>query len=274
MLDYKSSSESPTPCHKPKKMSGKNTTNQRTLGRGICIITGASKGFGRALAHEVFHLLEPGSILLLVARSGTLLQELKEEMQSFTDKQQLVVHCIATDLRTKEGVNETVKVARQETVNEIDHVFLINNAGSLGDISGFESLTDLEKVNSYLSLNVSSPLALTAGILQVFPCRSGLRWSVVNISSVFALRALPSWALYCTAKAARKMMFSVLAEEEPNVKVSYSPGPLDTDMQEEIQRLTGLSYPLFPCQESAAKLMKLLLDNNFVSGTQVDFLEV
>ncbi|GLD54149.1 histone-lysine N-methyltransferase SMYD1-like isoform X1 [Lates japonicus] len=204
-------------------MSGKNTTNQRTLGRGICIITGASKGFGRALAHEVFHLLEPGSILLLVARSGTLLQELKEEMQSFTDKQQLVVHCIATDLRTKEGVNETVKVARQETVNEIDHVFLINNAGSLGDISGFESLTDLEKVNSYLSLNVSSPLALTAGILQVFPCRSGLRWSVVNISSVFALRALPSWALYCTAKAARKMMFSVLAEEEPNVKVSYSP---------------------------------------------------
>lgn len=81
------------------------------------------------MSFQVFHLLEPGSVLLLVARSGTLLQELKEEMQSFTDKQQLVVHCVATDLSTKEGVNETVKVARQEAVNEIDHVFLINNAG-------------------------------------------------------------------------------------------------------------------------------------------------
>lgn len=97
--------------------------------------------------------------------------------------------------------------------------------GSLGDISQFASFTDLDKVNSYLSLNVSSALVLTAGMLQAFPCRPDLRWSIVNVSSVFALQALPSWVLYCTAKAARKMMFNVLAEEEPNVKVlSYSPG--------------------------------------------------
>ncbi|XP_022613552.1 sepiapterin reductase-like [Seriola dumerili] len=256
-------------------MSDIDTTNPRTLGRGICIITGASKGFGRALAHEVCHLLEPGSVLLLVARSGTLLQELKEELQSFTDKQWLVVHCIAADLSTREGVNETVRVARQEAVNEIDNVLLINNAGSLGPISGFQSFTDLERVNSYLSFNISSALTLTAGILQTFPCRPGLRWSVVNVSSIYALQALPSWALYCTAKAARKMMFSVLAEEEPNVKVlSYSPGPMDTDMQEEIQRSTGISHCLFPCQESAAKLMKLLLDNDFSSGGHLDFFEV
>lgn len=97
--------------------------------------------------------------------------------------------------------------------------------GSLGDISKFSSFSDLNEVNSYLSLNVSSALALTAGMLKVFPCRPGLQWSVVNISSLFAVQALPNWVLYCTAKAARKMMFSVLAVEEPNVKVlSYSPG--------------------------------------------------
>lgn len=95
----------------------------------------------------------------------------------------------------------------------------------MGNISQFASFTDLDEVNSYLTLNVSSALALTAGMLQVFPCRPGLRWSVVNLSSVFALNALTNWVLYSTAKAARKMMFSVLAEEEPNVKVlSYSPG--------------------------------------------------
>lgn len=80
-------------------------------------------------------------------------------------------------------------------------------------------------MNSYLSLNVSSALALTAGMLKVFPCRPGLQWSVVNISSLFAVQPLPNWVLYCSAKAARKMMFCVLAEEEANVKVlSYSPG--------------------------------------------------
>ncbi|XP_035514899.1 sepiapterin reductase b [Morone saxatilis] len=251
------------------------STNPRTLGRAICIITGASRGFGRALAQEVSYFLKPGSVLLLVARSNTMLQELKEELQSWTEEQQLVVHCIAVDLSTREGVHETVRVARQEAINEMDHVLLINNAGSLGDISHFASFTNLDEVNSYLSLNVSSALALTAGILQVFPCRPGLQWSVVNVSSVFAMQALPSWVLYCTAKAARKMMFGVLAEEEPNVKVlSYSPGPMDTDMQIDIQRLTGAKHHLLPCQESAAKLMKLLLDNNFPSGKHLDFLEV
>lgn len=85
--------------------------------------------------------------------------------------------------------------------------------------------SDLNEVNSYLSLNVGSVLALTAGMLQLFPCRPGLRWSVVNISSTLSLEAFPNWVLYCTAKAARKMMFNVLAAEEPSVRVlSYSPG--------------------------------------------------
>ncbi|KAM6945013.1 sepiapterin reductase b [Lycodopsis pacificus] len=250
-------------------------TNHRTLGRTICIITGASKGFGRALAHKLSRWLKPGSVLLLVARSETLLQELKEELQSFTEQQQTVVHCVAVDLGTREGVNETVSMARQEAGNEIDHVLLINNAATLGEIANFASFTNMEEVNSYLSLNVSSALALTAGILQVFPCVPLLRWSVVNVSSAFALQPLPSWVLYCTAKAARKMMFRVLAEEQPHVKVlSYSPGPMETDMQKEILRLTGVKHHLLPCQESADKLVKLLLDDDFISGAHLDFFEV
>nr|XP_046243732.1 sepiapterin reductase b isoform X2 [Scatophagus argus]XP_046243734.1 sepiapterin reductase b isoform X2 [Scatophagus argus]XP_046243735.1 sepiapterin reductase b isoform X2 [Scatophagus argus] len=251
------------------------SASPRTLGKCICIITGASKGFGRALAHEVSCFLMSGSVLILVARSENLLQQLKEELQSITEEQQLVVHCIAADLSTKEGLNETVRVARQEAVNEIDHVLLINNAASLGNISQFATFSDLDEVNSYLSFNLSSSLVLTAGILQVFPCRPGLRWTVVNVSSVFALKALPCWVLYCTAKAARNMMFNVLAKEEPNVKVlSYSPGPMDTELQKDIQRLTGVINQLLPCQEPAAKLMKLLLDNDFPSGAHLDFFTV
>lgn len=79
------------------------------------------------------------------------------------------------------------------------------------------------EVSRYLALNVSGVLSLTAGILQAFPPAVGLRRTVVNISSLCALKPFPSWVLYCTGKAARDMMFRVLAEEEPDLRVlSYA----------------------------------------------------
>lgn len=52
---------------------------------------------------------------------------------------------------------------------------------------------------------------------------------VVNISSLCALKPFKSWTLYCTGKAARDMMFKVLAVEEPDVRVlNYAPGEFCT----------------------------------------------
>ncbi|XP_077418550.1 sepiapterin reductase b [Vanacampus margaritifer] len=257
-------------------MSGIVHSSGSTLGRCMCIITGASKGFGRALAHLVSNYLKPGSVLLLVARSRHLLRELKQELlQNLNGIQDVSIYYTAADLSTKVGVEDTVDMARQQSLKEIDHVLLVNNAASLGDICPFENFTDLHWLNSYMALNISSVLALTAGVLQAFPPRAGLRWSVVNCSSIFAVQALPSWVLYCTAKAAREMMFRVLAAENPNVKVlSYSPGPMDTEMQENIRRLTGIQHHLHPCRDSATKLMRVLLDNDFVTGSHLDFFEL
>lgn len=246
-----------------------------TLGRCLCIITGASKGFGRTLALQVSCLLNAGSVLVLVARTGPLLLGLKAELETQNVAEGLAIHCVEADLSTAEGVEQTLKSAKQDNVDNIDHVLLINNAASLGAISHFTSFTDPAEVNAYISFNVSSALALTAGILQEFVQRPGLRRTVVNVSSLFAHEPLPQWVLYCTAKAARKMMFKVLAKEEPDVKVlSYSPGPMDTEMQQEILKKTGISYDLMPCQKPAAKLLKLLLDNDFASGTHLDFFDV
>ncbi len=98
--------------------------------------------------------------------------------------------------------------------------------GSLGDVSRYaKSFTNMAEVGSYLSLNVSSFLCLTANVLQAFPQRPGVKRTVVNISSLCALQPFRSWVLYCTGKAAREMMFRVLAEEEPDLRVlNYAPG--------------------------------------------------
>nr|XP_014126936.1 sepiapterin reductase [Zonotrichia albicollis] len=160
--------------------------------------------------------------------------------------------------------------------------------GSLGDISkSFLDLTDLEEINSYFSFNISSALCLTSTALRAFGARPGCSRTVVNISSLCALEPFPSWALYCSGKAARDMMFRVLALEEPGVRVlNYAPGPLDTDMQLLARSRTrdpGLRQrfqtlqeqgQLIPSSVSAQKLLQLLQEDSFPSGAHVDFFDI
>lgn len=164
-------------------------------------------------------------------------------------------------------------------------MLLINNAGSLGDVSkGFVDLADPDEMNSYWALNLTSMLCLTSSILKAFPDSPGLSRTVVNISSLCALQPFKGWTLYCAGKAARNMMFQVLATEEPSVRVlSYAPGPLDTDMQQ-LARETSVDPDmrkslqemktkgkLVDCKISAQKLLSLLQKDMFKSGVHVDF---
>lgn len=93
---------------------------------------------------------------------------------------------------------------------------------------GFVSLADAAEMNSYWALNLTSMLCLTSCVLRAFPDSPGLSRTVVNISSLCALQPFKGWTLYCAGKAAREMMFKVLASEEPGVRVlSYAPGRWD-----------------------------------------------
>ncbi|XP_066516649.1 sepiapterin reductase a [Hoplias malabaricus] len=271
------------------KMSAMARSAVKDFGRALCVITGASRGFGCSLAREIAPLLRPGSVLLLAARSSDKLRDLEDDITSSeASKAGVLVRVVVADLGQKEGVEKVVKEAREASDDNIDHLLLFNNAASLGDVSRYaQSFTEMADVDSYLSFNVSSALCLTANILAAFPRRSGLRRSVVNVSSLCALQPFPSWVLYCTGKAARDMMFRVLAEEEPELRVlSYAPGPLDTDMQ--LQARTSSAEPkmrdtfadmhsqgrLLSCEESVAKLIKVLLEDDYPSGAHLDFYDL
>ncbi|NWT21786.1 SPRE reductase, partial [Cardinalis cardinalis] len=201
----------------------------------------------------------------------------------------LRVQCVPADLGSEEGLRRAGAALRELLRDaSFGRLLLVNNAGSLGDISkSFLDLSDLEEINSYFSFNISSALCLTSTALRAFGARPGCSRTVVNISSLCALEPFPSWALYCSGKAARDMMFRVLALEEPGVRVlSYAPGPLDTDMQllarsrtgdpglrQRFQRLHEQGQ-LIPSSVSAQKLLQLLQDDSFPSGAHVDFFDV
>ncbi|XP_077593510.1 sepiapterin reductase a isoform X1 [Stigmatopora nigra] len=254
------------------------------LGRVLCIITGASRGLGRAIAKEMAQQVKPKSVFVLVARSGDALRDLETELT----ESDLEVRCLVLDLSSMDAPETVVQTAKEAFSPDIEHVMLFNNAGAIGDVSRFSrSFTSMAEVNSYLSFNVSSALCLTAGVLQAFPKQSGLRRCVVNISSLCALKPFSSWVLYCTGKAARDMMFKVLAEEEPDVRVlNYAPGPLDTEMLTFARNNSGdlgvknsISQmfdegKVLTCEATCAKLMKLLLEDKYTSGDHIDVYDV
>ncbi|XP_029371873.1 sepiapterin reductase a isoform X1 [Echeneis naucrates] len=259
------------------------------LGQALCIVTGASRGFGRAVAREMSQLMKPRSVIVLVARTEDDLRSLQKELaESEEGRAGLVAKCVVADLGQTEGVESVVGVSKESFSDDMDHIILVNNAASLGDVSRYAiSFTNMAEVDAYLSFNVSSSLCLTASILQAFPQRAGLRRTVINISSLCALQPFSSWVLYCTGKAARDMIFRVLAEEEPDLRVlNYSPGPLDTDMY--MVARTRSADPgvrksfsdmidqgqVLTCEKSCKKLMKLLLDDKYTSGDHIDIYDV
>lgn len=100
------------------------------LGRALCIITGASRGYGRTLAFQLSRLLKPGSVLLLVARTADRLNEVKEDVVTLYGGQSaLDVRCVQADLEETEGVEKTLQAAKETNSSEMEHLLLINNAG-------------------------------------------------------------------------------------------------------------------------------------------------
>uniref|UniRef100_A0A8D0FIQ0 Sepiapterin reductase n=1 Tax=Strix occidentalis caurina TaxID=311401 RepID=A0A8D0FIQ0_STROC len=252
-----------------------------------CVLTGASRGFGRSLARLLAPRLGEGSVLLLLARSAEALADLAAELRSGGTG--LRVECVAADLGCEQGLRRAVAALREVLpAAPPGRLLLVNNAGSLGDISkSFLDLTDPDEINSYFAFNVTSALCLTATALKAFGARSGSSRTVVNVSSLCAIKPFKNWALYCSGKASRDMMFQVLALEEPDVRVlNYAPGPLDTDMQLLARTKTGdpemrqffqslqESGQLIDCTVSAQKLVNLLEEDTFPSGAHVDFYNV
>ncbi|XP_032033251.2 sepiapterin reductase [Hylobates moloch] len=254
------------------------------LGRAVCLLTGASRGFGRTLAPLLASLLSPGSVLVLNARNDEALRQLEAELGA--EQSGLRVVRVPADLGAEAGLQQLLGALRELPRPEgLQRLLLINNAGSLGDVSkGFVDLSDSTQVNNYWALNLTSMLCLTSSVLKAFPASPGLNRTVVNISSLCALQPFKGWALYCAVKAARDMLFQVLALEEPNVRVlNYAPGPLDTDMQQ-LARETSIDPDmrkglqelkakgkLVDCKVSAQKLLNLLQKDEFESGAHVDF---
>lgn len=178
----------------------------------VAVVTGASRGIGRAVVDE---LLDEGVLVVAAARD---VRELA----------QLPILALPVDLSTPEGPGKLIQAAIEEH-GGID--FLINNVGA-GRIhtGGFTSITD-EDWDFNFQINLMSTVRAVRAAIPSLVQRHGV---IVNVSSMNAQLPEPVIPEYSAMKAALNNLTGALAKElaKDRVRViSVSPGPILTDMQ-------------------------------------------
>ncbi|MFE9406280.1 SDR family NAD(P)-dependent oxidoreductase [Streptomyces sp. NPDC006530] len=185
----------------------------------VAIITGASKGLGRALSVA---LARRGWDLVLDARTGPVLEEAARRLDGYGTK----VVALAGDVTDARHRAELVAAAWD--LGGLD--LLVNNASALGA----EPLVPLEELElaglrTALETNVVAALGLVQEALPLL--RRAPSGAVVAVSSDAAVEAYGTWGGYGASKAALDQVAAVLAVEEPGLRVwAVDPGDLRTDL--------------------------------------------
>lgn len=182
------------------------------------LITGASRGIGKALALQ---LAEAGYNLMLISRSATELEDLSYIIKN---KYKVEVIYLPIDLSTSEAAAE---IATWCTTQGKAISILINNAG-YGLWGNFSSLSLAEQLNM-LQLNINAVVALTHYLLPVLQLQK--QAYILNIASTAAYQALPSLALYGASKTFILNYSRAIRYELKDSTVAVSclcPGPTDT----------------------------------------------
>lgn len=193
------------------------------------IITGASRGLGAHIARAMWR---SGASLVLIARSGDALDQLRRQlMTSAQGRQQAYV--VVADLSTLSAVSTIMGEARR-IWNRLD--VLVNNAAILGPI-GKAWQSNWEEWQAAIQVNLLAPVEL---------CRACVAWmkehgrgKIINLSGGGAAGPRENFSAYATAKAGLVRFTEILAQEvhDLNVQVNcVAPGPMNTEMLQEILR--------------------------------------
>ncbi|KMS67143.1 short-chain dehydrogenase [Streptomyces viridochromogenes] len=185
----------------------------------VAIITGASKGLGRALAGA---LAARGWDLVLDARTAEVLQETAAGLAVHGTRVTAVAGDV-TDAGHRSGL-----VAAAWRLSGVD--LLVSNASALGaePLVRLDELP-LEGLRRALEVNVVAALALVQEALPLL--RASGTGTVITVSSDAAAEAYETWGGYGASKAALDHLAAVLGEEEPGLRVwAVDPGDMATDL--------------------------------------------
>ena len=215
----------------------------------VAVVTGGSRGLGRALSVE---LVRRGWHVVIDGRDATALAAAASTLGD------TAVTAIPGDVSDPAHRH---LIAAAVASGGVD--LLVNNASVLGPTPQ-PRLADypLEAIQAVYAVNTFAPLALLQLLLPHLARRHG---RIVNISSDAAVEAYDGWGGYGSSKAALDHITAVVAVEHPELSVyAFDPGDMRTDLQQEA--FPGEDISDRPTPESVVPDLMRLITGALPSG--------
>ena len=184
------------------------------------LITGASRGIGRAIAEE---LAAEDVTLLLHGRDTVALEEICKAVKPRCGGVIRLIH----DLAVNSGVSDLIAAVGRDPLD-----LLVNDAG-VAIVKPFGEITSIEWEQT-LGVNVTAPFLLTQRFAPEMPPGA----SIVNILSVAAKTGFANWSAYCMSKFALEGFSQSVREELRDRKIrviNVYPAATDTEIWNQIE---------------------------------------
>lgn len=188
--------------------------------KGYAFITGASSGFGEAIAES---LAKEGFQLIIAARRTERLIALKERLSGLCSS----IHILSMDVRQEAAVQDAISSLPAEVKNHIQ--ILVNNAGlAVGRGPIDEGVSeDWERM---IDTNIKGLLYVTKAVVPFLKLQK--HGHIVNIASIAGKEVYPGGNVYCASKHAvdalsRSMRIDLISY---GIKVTnIAPGAAETE---------------------------------------------
>ena len=195
------------------------------------IITGTSRGLGKALTEQ---LLQEGNTLFCISRKQS------SELKNLASDKGVNLYYFSCDLQKLDDVEKVMgKIFTTIDFSNAEGIYLINNAGVIEPIIPAGKATAPE-VATNIQVNLVAPMVLSTHFIN-YTSQYKTEKVIVNVSSGAANRPIYGWSAYCSSKAGLDMFTKAVGVEQQDEKnpvtvISFSPGVMDTDMQERIRQ--------------------------------------
>ncbi|MDV2685860.1 (S)-benzoin forming benzil reductase [Alkalihalophilus lindianensis] len=241
------------------------------------IVTGASKGLGQ----EIVKTFASGnSHIISIARTENT------DLQQYVSVKGGILSQLSFDLANIHEIDSLMKqVFDVINLKDATSIHLINNAGMVAPIKPIERC-EPEEIIKNQHVNLLAPMLIISSFCKITSSLP-IEKRIINVSSGAAKKPIYGWSSYGSAKAALDLFSqgAALDQQEANLPVniiSFHPGIMDTDMQEEIRSSSQEDFlnvetfqnykkegKLLPPQRVADVLFSLVSSEAFPNGQVV-----
>jgi len=200
-------------------------STMQDLSGEITLVTGASRGLGRAIAEAY---ARAGARVIMCARGAAALEEAAAVVRQAAREGGSAVEARVVDVRDEDGVASLV---REITERWGPISVLVNNASLLGPRVPLRDYP-VDVWRDVIDVNLTGPLILIRAVLPGM--RAAGRGSIINVSSGTGNTARAEWGAYAVSKWALEALTNNLALEERDAGIrvnTVDPGGMRTAMR-------------------------------------------